>query len=96
LLTPTVAIPPWKNADLRQVANTDYASIDADNLLVGAFTSPFNVTGQPAISLPLHWTEDGLPVGMQLVADMGREDILIQLGAQLEQAMPWCDRKPLL
>ena len=96
LLTPTVAIPPWKNTDLRQVANTDYASIDADNLLVGAFTSPFNVTGQPAISLPLHWTEDGLPVGMQLVADMGREDILIQLGAQLEQAMPWCDRKPLL
>jgi len=96
LLTPTVAIPPWKNTDLRQVANTDYDSIDADTLLATAFTSPFNVTGQPAISLPLHWTEDGLPVGMQLVADMGREDILIQLGAQLEQAMPWCDRQPLL
>ena len=59
-----------------------------------AFTAPFNVTGQPAISLPLHWTDDGLAVGVQLVAAFGREDVLIRVGAQLEQAAPWADRRP--
>ena len=49
---------------------------------------PFSITGQPAISLPLHWTADGLPVGVQLVADYGREDVLLRLAEHLEQAMP--------
>ena len=52
----------------------------------GAFTALFNVTGQPAISLPLHWTEEGVPVGVQLVAPFGREDLLIRVAAQLERA----------
>ena len=55
---------------------------------------PWNITGQPAISLPLHWTPDGLPVGVQLVADMGREDLLIRVAAQLEQAAPWAASRP--
>jgi amidase len=58
------------------------------------FTPPFNLTGQPAISLPMHWTPNGLPIGVQLVAAYGREDILIRVASQLEQAQPWADRRP--
>jgi amidase len=52
------------------------------------------MTGQPAITLPLHWTPGGLPVGVQLVAPYGREDLLIRVAGQLEQAAPWADRHP--
>jgi len=58
------------------------------------FCSPFDVTGQPAVSLPLHWNDDGLPIGVQLVAAYGREDVLIRIAAQLEAARPWADRTP--
>ena len=58
------------------------------------YTAQFNVTGQPAISLPLWWTEDGLPVGIQLVAGFGREDLLIRLASELESACNWHDRVP--
>jgi amidase len=62
--------------------------------LGSAFTRPINVTGQPAISLPLGWPADGLPRGVQLVADYGREDILIRVASALELAAPWHDHRP--
>jgi amidase len=61
---------------------------------MGAFTAPFNATGYPAISLPLEWSEEGLPIGLQFVAPFGREEILIRIAAQLEQARPWAERRP--
>jgi len=58
------------------------------------FTIPFNVTGQPAISLPLHWSREGLPIGVQLVAAFGREDLLLRVAAQLEADGAWRVRRP--
>jgi amidase len=56
------------------------------------YTMVANVTGQPSLSLPLHWTEDGLPMGMLFTAAIGEEAKLFRLAAQLEQAIPWRDR----
>jgi amidase len=56
------------------------------------YTMIANVTGQPSMSLPLHWTADGLPMGMLFTAAIGEEGLLFRLAAQLEQAMPWRDR----
>jgi Asp-tRNA(Asn)/Glu-tRNA(Gln) amidotransferase A subunit family amidase len=56
------------------------------------YTQLANLTGRPAISLPLHWTQDGLPLGVQFVAPLSGESLLIRLAAQLEQALPWADR----
>jgi amidase len=56
----------------------------------------WNVTGMPAVSLPLHWTPDGLPVGVMLAAGPGEEALLLGLAGQIEQAQPWRDRRPPL
>ena len=94
-LTPTLAQPPLP------IGHFDIESRDVDRWIaqLGAFlpfTYAFNVTGQPAASVPLHWNADGLPIGCQLVARAGDEATLFRLSAQLEAARPWRNRRPPL
>jgi len=62
--------------------------------MISPFTAPFNVTGQPAISMPLHRSEAGMPIGVQFTGRFGDEAALFRLAGQLERKRPWKDRKP--
>ena len=94
LVTPTIAAPPPLLGELAATPEDPLGLINTLPLV--PFTAPFNVTGQPAISLPLHWNPGGLPIGVQLIASYGREDVLLRLAAQLERALPWKDRRPAI
>jgi Asp-tRNA(Asn)/Glu-tRNA(Gln) amidotransferase A subunit family amidase len=93
LLTPTLAQLPPK---------LGYLSTETDDLQgylkrtfeFAPYTRLFNVTGQPAMSLPLHWTPSGLPVGVQIAGAYGSEALLFRLAFQLERAQPWAARDP--
>jgi amidase len=93
LLTPTLAEPPPLLGEFDSPADNPVHGLLRAAALV-PFTPPFNVSGQPAISLPLHWNGDGLPIGVQLVAPYGREDVLLRVAGQLEEAAPWEHRRP--
>jgi amidase len=91
LLSPTMGEPPPPLGTFDDSGADPMAAFERA-FLAGCFTAAFNATGQPAISLPLHWSEAGLPIGVQLVAPLGREDVLLRVASQLEQAVPWADR----
>ena len=93
LLTPTVAELPLKLGTIVNDPENPMAPMQRAGQFV-PFTPPFTTSGQPAISLPLEWTAEGLPVGVQLVAAYGREDVLFRIASQLEQANPWAHRTP--
>jgi amidase len=94
VLTPTLALPPvplgWTHEDTDGDARLAFAR----QTLFTPFTPLVNVTGQPAVSLPLHRTADGLPVGVQLIGRPFAEATLIRLSAQLERARPWAHLRP--
>lgn len=97
LLTPTLARVPVPLGELNQNAPGITADEWARKTFEWAnFTPLFNATGQPAISLPLHWTKENLPVGVQFAGRMNGEATLLALAAELEKAMPWRDRKPAI
>ncbi|HEV3284617.1 MAG TPA: amidase [Solirubrobacteraceae bacterium] len=96
LLTPTSAIlPPIAGATLEAQHATPGEPV-LDVVASVAFTAFGNVSGLPAVSLPLHWTDSDLPVGVQLTGGPWQEAMLISLAAQLEQAMSWSGRRPAL
>ena len=93
LLTPTLAEPPVRIGEHDPTPDDPMAGMKRAAAWV-PFTPPFNATGQPGINVPLSWNADGLPVGIQLVAAYGREDVLIRVASQLEAVQPWAQRTP--
>ncbi len=95
LLTPTMAAPPQPLGAL-SLSHPDPARYVANLLKTIAFTQLMNVAGNPAMSVPLHWNSDGLPIGLQFAARFGDEATLFRLAGQLEEARPWRQRRPPL
>jgi amidase len=91
-LTPTLINPP------RPFGYWDMSEPDIDAYNArwtdAVYLYLFNISGQPAMSLPLHWSADGLPIGVQLVGRLCDEATLVRVAAQLESAQPWGDRRP--
>jgi len=88
LLTPTTGCAAPRLGVLSQ------ASANAEAERWAGFAPIVNITGQPAISVPLHWTDDGLPIGVQLIGNRWSDQLLVQVAQQLEDAMPWAHRRP--
>ena len=94
-LTPTMAQPPWPFGTIDMMGDDLEAYFDTLFSHMPA-TAQFNMTGQPAASVPLYWNDAGLPIGVQFAGRFGDEATLFKLSAQLEQARPWAERKPVL
>jgi amidase len=93
ILTPTLASPPAEIGHFNQVEPAE--NFERQKRFT-PYTAIYNVSGQPAVNVPLHWTAGGLPIGVMLAGRMGAEGTLISLSAQLEAASPWKDRHPPL
>ena len=91
LLTPALAVPPFP---VGQNNPNPLSGQESRTLRWTPFTYPFNLTGQPAVSVPCGWTEDGLPVGLQLVGRRFDEVTVLRAARALEQIQPWADRRP--
>lgn len=94
LVTPTLAQPPLEIGALEPAEGEDAMAMLGKSSAFVPFPPPINVTGQPAVSLPLHQSGGGLPVGVQLIGPPGDDELLISLAGQLERARPWFERRP--
>jgi amidase len=94
LLTPTLPSAPYRLGVLNANAPTTARDWARQAFAYCAFTVPFNLSGQPAMSVPLHWNAEGLPVGVQFVGRFADEATLFRLAGQLERARPWAHRTP--
>ena len=95
ILSPTLAKPPVPLGVL-SLSPKSMPFFTKEITEFGPYTALYNVTGQPSMSVPLHWTPDGLPVGAMFSARFGDEVTLFRLAAQLEGAKPWAARKPVI
>jgi amidase/6-aminohexanoate-cyclic-dimer hydrolase len=93
ILSPTLAKPPVKLGVL-SLSPENVAAFTKAITEFGPFTALYNVTGQPSMSVPLHWSSDGLPIGVMFSGRFGDEATLFRLAAQLEKARPWAGRRP--
>lgn len=94
ILTPTMAQPPARIGTLTVREEQSISDLIHTFHGFSPFTALFNASGQPAMSVPLHWNEQGLPIGLHFAAGFGQEPLLFALAAQLEQAAPWAHRRP--
>lgn len=92
-MTPTTASAPVALGHFEASVDDPVRPLHVDAAFA-PFTWMANATGQPAMSVPLHWTDDGLPIGTHVTAAGGREDLLFRLAGQLEQARPWSEHRP--
>lgn len=93
IITPTLAEPPPPHGSFLSPPENPLAGMERARRFA-PFTAMANVSGQPAMSVPLHWNADGLPIGVQFIGRYGDEATLFRIAAQLEQARPWADRRP--
>lgn len=94
LLMPTLAKPPVKTGALDLDDSASFKNLVTCFHSFSPLTPLFNASGQPAMSVPLHWSPEGLPIGTQFAAGFGQEELLFALAAQLEEARPWAGRRP--
>lgn len=94
ILTPTLAAPPIRLGRINLTPDCDFTTWGQRTALFAPFTQVANMTGQPAMSVPLAVSKDGLPIGVQFIGRYGEEGLLLRLAGQLERAAPWASRRP--
>jgi amidase len=92
IVTPTITMPPCPIGWMFEEEDPWMQLFRAGQFI--AFTALPNFSGLPAVSVPLHWSNDGLPIGVQIVGGPADEATLVRVSAQLERARPWADRRP--